>query len=116
MLLSQVSDNAEFMVFEREPRVCFHLDQKVMNSLDKIELSVLCLELQFLTEKCSCTICYWFYVRERAWVLPQNLDADFKLSGCLIFSSLNEGDLKITLFENIVGKYFLDNLDFQTKF
>lgn len=74
LLLSQVSDNAEFMVFEGEPRVCFHLDQKVMC---KIEVICTLLELHFLTEKCSGTICYWFYVCERAW-LPQNLDADFK--------------------------------------
>ena len=30
-----VIDNAEVRVFGGEPRVCFHLDQKVMNSLDK---------------------------------------------------------------------------------
>ena len=40
-------------------------------------------------------------------MLPQEiLDDDFKLSGCFIPSSLNECDLKITLFKNIVGKYF----------
>lgn len=56
-----------------------------MNSLDKIEVIYTLLELQFLTEKCSCTICYWFYAPGRVWVLPQEiLDADIKLSGCLI--------------------------------
>lgn len=75
---------------EREPRVCFHLDPKVMNSIDKIEVIYTLLELQFLTEKCSYTICYWIYALGRVWVLPQEiLDADFKLSGCLLPSSLN---------------------------
>lgn len=62
---------------------------------------------------------------ERVCVLPQEIfDDDFKLSGCFIPSSLNEGDLKKSLYLKILWKdisgvmifAFPWYLDFQIKF